>query len=82
VSFYVKIKRLNGRRGHVILGEWLNHSGVVEVDYHDGGWSDQCVHNLHPHLKFESEEDAIAWVLAHGGSYTTKVPEDIRPEID
>jgi hypothetical protein len=82
MSFYVKIRRLNGRQDHSLLGEWLNQSGVIEVDYHQGGWADQCVYNLHPHLKFEREEDAMAWVLAHGGFYTTKVPEDTRPEVD
>lgn len=81
MSFYVKIKRLNGRNDHLALGIWLNQSGVVEVDYHEGGWADQCVHNTHPHLKFEREEDAAAYVLAHGGSITRSVPEMI-PGVD
>jgi len=82
MSFYVKIRRLNGRQDHALLGEWLNQSGVIEVDYHEGGWADQCINNIHPHLKFEKEEDAMAWVLAHGGNYTTRIPEVKNPVVD
>jgi len=80
MSFYVKIERLNGRNDHAILGSWLNQSGVGEVDYHQGGWSDQMRYNLYPHLKFEREDDAIAYVLAHGGEITRSIPEMV-PEI-
>lgn len=82
MSFFVKIKKLNGRNDHAILGAWLNQSGVIEIDYHEGGWADQCINNLYPHLKFEREEDAIAYVLAHGGFYTTLVPENVSPGVD
>ena len=81
MSFYVKIKRLNGLNDHTILGSWLNQSGVGEVDYHRGGWSDQMLYNLYPHLKFEREDDAIAYVLAHGGEITRSIPEMI-PEVN
>lgn len=80
MSFYVKIKRLNGRNDHADLGFWLNQSGVVEVQYHQGGWADQCISNIHPHLKFENDGDAIAYVLVHGGEITRSIPE-IVPEI-
>jgi hypothetical protein len=75
MSFYVKIKRLNGRKDHAVLAAWLIQSGVVEVDYHEGGWADQFVYNLHPHLKFEREEDAVAYILANGGSYSMDIPK-------
>ena len=81
MSYYVKIRRLNGRSDHVNLGLWLNQSGVVEVEYFEGGWADRSVYNLFPHLKFEREEDAIAYVLAHGGAYSRTVPEMI-PGVD
>ncbi len=81
MSFYVKIKRLNGRSDHADLGAWLNQSGVIEVEYHEGGWADRSVYNLHPHLKFEREEDAAAFVLAHGGCITKSVPEMV-PGVD
>lgn len=81
MSFYVKIRRLNGRQDHALLGWWLNQSGVGEVDYHNGGWADQCIYDVHPHLKFEREEDAIAYVLAHGGMVTKSIPEMI-PQVN
>lgn len=68
---------MNGRNDHAILGHWLNESGVIEVDYCEGGWSDGMIHNIAPHLKFDQEADAVAYVLAHGGSYSTKIPEMI-----
>lgn len=81
MSFYVRIDRMNGRSDHMRLGDWLNRSGVVETHYYKGGWDDNHVHSIAPHLKFEREDDAIAYVLAHGGSYTTTVPE-LVPGID
>lgn len=77
---YVKIRRLIGAQDRVNLGNWLIQSGVGEVDYFEGGWSDRCLGNLHPHLKFEREEDAVAWVLAHGGEISKTIPEAL-PEI-
>lgn len=77
--FYVQIKRLNGRSDHADLGEWLNSSGVIVAEYYEGGWADGCVKNVAPHLRFEKEEDAVAYVLAHGGSYMTRMPEAPAP---
>lgn len=77
MSFYVKVTRMNGRNDHVELGTWLNQSGVIEVDYHEGGWEDKSILPVHPHLKFEKEEDAAAYVLAHGGIVTRSVPQMI-----
>jgi hypothetical protein len=39
------------------------------------------LYNLYPHLKFEREDDAIAYVLAHGGEITRSIPEMI-PEVN
>jgi len=72
---YVKIKRLNGRNEHAELGEWLNQSGVGEVDYFEGGWTDRGFGNVHPHLKFERHEDAVAYVLARGGEISKTLPQ-------
>jgi hypothetical protein len=80
MRFYVRIQRLSGRNDHVILGSWLNQSGVGEVDYYQGGWDDTNMNNIAPHLKFEREDDAIAYVLAHGGEITRSIPEMV-PEI-
>lgn len=77
MSVYVRIRKLNGRQDHADLGSWLNQSGVCEVDYFEGGWGDTSMNNIAPHLKFEREEDAMAWVLAHGGEISKTLPEVI-----
>ena len=71
---YVRIKRLNGRQDHAILGEWLNQSGVGEVDYNEGGWNDRFLGNTAAHLRFERHEDAIAYILANGGEISKTLP--------
>lgn len=81
MSFYVKIRRLYGSNDYARLGDWLVQSGIKEVDYHKGGWADHHINNIHPHLKFEKEVDALAFVLTHGGVYTTKIPEDVNPTV-
>lgn len=81
MSFYVRIRRLNGRNDHCRLADWVNRSGLGAVDYNEGGWNDGMIHNAAPHLRFDLEEDAIAYVLANGGTYTTRVPEAI-PGVD
>jgi len=75
MTVYVRIKKLNGRQDHATLGEWLNQSGVFEVDYFEGGWVDSVLPVIAPHLKFEIEEDAVAYILAHGGEITKELPE-------
>ena len=72
---YVRIKRLHGRQDHADLGSWLNQSGVGAVDYNEGGWSDQLIRNVAPHLKFENHEDAVAYILANGGEISKVIPE-------
>jgi hypothetical protein len=79
--YYVKIKRLNGRKDHIALAEWANSSGVGAADYNEGGWSDQMIHNVAAHLRFDKEGDAIAYVLAHGGRVLMSIPEMI-PGVD
>jgi hypothetical protein len=75
---YVRIKKINGRNDHYVLGAWLNQSGVGEVEYNEGGWNDRHLGNIAPHLKFEREEDAVAYVLANGGEISKTIPE-MRP---
>lgn len=74
MTVYVRIKKLNGRQDHANLGLWLNQSGVVEVDYFEGGWVDSILPVVAPHLKFDIEEDAMAYVLAHGGEISKTLP--------
>ncbi len=74
--YYVKINRLVGRADHLALAEWVNSSGVGEVDYYEGGWSDRQIRSVLTHLRFDREGDAIAYILAHGGEILKKIPED------
>lgn len=56
------------------LATWLEQSGIGEAEYFDGGWSDYNVEPLASHIMFELEEDAMAYVLTHGGAYSKTVP--------
>jgi len=77
MSYYVQIPRINGRKGHADLGTWLNTTGIGEVEYHEGGWSDGHINSIAPHLKFEREEDALAYVLTKGGNFSREIPEKL-----
>jgi len=81
MSHYIRIPRINGRLDLCKLGEWLNNNGLSEVDYDPGGWQGDSMNNAAAHLKFESEDDALAFVLAHGGVYSTVVPE-LEPHVE
>lgn len=81
MSYYVRIPRLNGRMDHYFLSVWLHDSGINEVDYCEGGWEDNQLYNIAPHLKFEREEDATAYVLAKGGEFSRDIPE-MKPAND
>jgi hypothetical protein len=82
MTVYVKIKRLNGRKDLVDLAEKLEPKGFYDrVEYNEGGWADRVIHNVAAHLKFENEDDAIAYVLAHGGEISHTLPEMI-PGVD
>lgn len=81
MTYYVRIPRINGRMDHYLMGAWLEQSGILEVDYCEGGWSDGHMYNLAPHLKFEREEDATAYVLAKGGSYSRELPV-MKPAVE
>lgn len=77
--YYIRINYINGVRDYVKLGEWLNSSGTGVVDYDKGGWSDQMMSNISPHLRFENEADAVAYILSHGGVCLTEIPSEDMP---
>ena len=81
MTVYVKIDRLKSMEQQLILGNWLLQVGITEVNYSHGGWYDNLVNNTSPHLKFKNEEDAIVYVLAHGGKISRTIPEMI-PGVD
>lgn len=73
--YYIAIDRINGRKRYVELAESLNERGYDDrVEYFEGGWSDRCVDNIAPHLKFNNSEDAVAYTLAYGGTVLTDPP--------
>lgn len=82
MTVFVKIKRLNGRLDFAKLAFELQRKGFEDrVEYHQGGWDDGCIHAVHPHLKFEEHDDALAYVLAYGGEISRKIPE-ANPGLD
>lgn len=82
MTVYVKIRRLNGRYDLLELATELQSKGFDDrVEYNMGGWQDKQSGMVAPHLKFENEDDAIAYVLAHGGAYSNRLPEMI-PGVD
>lgn len=75
MTWYVPIQRLNGRSEFLNLVEKLNVNGFGDrVEYYPGGWADNIVQLSTPHLKFENEDDALAYVLAFGGELSRTVP--------
>jgi hypothetical protein len=75
--YYIRIKKLNGRRDFVELAEKLYDRGYDDrVEYHAGKEIPygQGLEGIDPHLKFNNEEDALAYVLAYGGTILTHIP--------
>lgn len=69
---YVTVHIL-GRNGFLLLADWALTSGI-EMDYCAGGWHDMEYDQVESHIKFVSREDALAYILVHGGTYQTTVP--------
>lgn len=67
--YYVIIGRLNGRNDYYNMSITLRKHGYDEVEYCSG---DEC---SPPHLRFMYEEDAVAYCLTTGNTYSTKIPD-------
>lgn len=75
MTWYVEIPKINGRFEFVDLVEKLNIKGFEDrVEYYSGGWADDMLETTQPHLKFENEDDALAYILAYGGAISRTVP--------
>jgi hypothetical protein len=73
--WYVQIPKINGRTEFDELVKKLNIRGFEDrVEYHSGGWVDNELGTLYPHLRFQHEDDALAYVLAYGGEVSKMVP--------
>ena len=75
--YYVRIKRFNGRNDFYQLAKTLNEHGYVDrVEYFPGGWNDHMISNAAPHLRFNDEDDAVAYCLTYGGTVSIYMPEN------
>lgn len=78
MTYYIRIERLHGRRDFAELAEKLYDRGYDDrVEYDKGDYIGNSLglnEYSHSHLKFDNEEDALAYVLAYGGKILTEVP--------
>lgn len=75
MTVYVKIHKINGRNALAKLAEsFLEHGFKDTVLYNEGGWQDKNIFTVSPHLKFEDEQDATAYVLIFGGIISKILP--------
>ncbi len=75
MTWYVAVDRINGRRNFHQLISTLGPRGFGDrVEYSAGGWVDTQPSTVLPHLKFECEDDAIAYSLAFGGKVEKHLP--------
>jgi len=71
--YYVQVPRLN-RNTLIANADWIHSCKFGLVEYNEGGWSDHEERNVAPHFRFESREDALAYILAKGGEFSEEVP--------
>ena len=75
MTVYVQVSKINGRYEFSNLAYRLKRLGFLDtVLYNEGGWQDISYEIVLPHLKFEDEQDATAYVLAFGGKVSKTVP--------
>jgi len=75
VTYYIHINKLNGRSDFAKLAEKLYDRGYDDkVEYHPGGQIGDTIDWVSPHLKFVEEQDALAYVLAYGGTILRELP--------
>jgi len=77
MTWYVQVPRINGRINFYLLCAEFNQNGYGDrVQYFEGdsGWHDILTATILPHLKFEYEDDAVAYTLKYGGTATKNLP--------
>lgn len=74
MNYFVKIIPLNGRYAKAELVSKLNACGISEAEYFPGGWLDNSMSNVFPHLRFQDEEDALMYALKFGGEVLNEPP--------
>ena len=76
MTTYVKIDSHLSQHELVQLAEKLINKGFSgSIEYFSGGWTDSSVSNIAPHLKFNSEDEALIYVLTYGGEMSRDVPK-------
>jgi hypothetical protein len=74
MSYYIRIEPIKGQRDLYNLAKNLEERGYDDrVQYHKGGHI-KGVYYADPHLKFEDEQDALAYSLTYGGEVSKEVP--------
>lgn len=74
MTWYVEVN-VSKRADMLNLIESLLIKGFSDrVEYCKGGWQDMVVANVRSHLKFDCEDDAIAFGLATGSAVHTSIP--------
>lgn len=73
--FYVRTERINGRFRLALLCAELRSKGFGErVEYNEGGWHDNSLKLVAPHLRFKNGDDAMAYALSVGQAVLKTLP--------
>lgn len=73
MAYYVRVRKLNGRNDFYQLGASLEVRGFGDNVEYCEGWH-ETTRRVLPHLRFLDEQDALAYVLAHGGECKREPP--------
>ncbi len=72
--YYVTVSDMMTRSWRQQMTIWVEQSGAIDAEYHPGGWEDNVVAYVKPHLRFACEEDALTYVLTYGGECSATIP--------
>lgn len=76
--WYVVVDKIIGRYDYIDLATRLNYRGIEDrVEYSEGGWQDNNLKIVLPHLRFEFEDDALAYVISYGGKVVNDIPVSV-----
>ena len=81
MTWFIVVKPINGRNNFYNLISKIESNYGDRVEYHSGGWSDDNMAAVMPHLKFEFEDDAIAYSLTYGGIPQRTIPTYSEKDI-
>lgn len=73
MAYYISVHELNGRNDFYRLAKLFEERGFGDNVEYNAGWHEETRRVL-PHLRFLDEQDALAYVLAHGGEIKKEMP--------